>query len=125
MAKIRLALIGSLFLALSSHSVAATSSALFARGYTVIPSPQKVTLGPHDFEFSSGWRLELGSGMKPGDIAVESLNESLAERFHLTLNPRQRRLASSVWPLLPTRSPSEKSPIATIPPSPDKPTVFT
>jgi len=87
MAKIRLALIGSLFLALSSHSVAATSSALFARGYTVIPSPQKVTLGPHDFEFSSGWRLELGSGMKPGDIAVESLNESLAERFHLTLNP--------------------------------------
>ena len=78
-------LIGILFLTIASCSYAATSSPLFARGYTVLPAPQLVNLGAADFEFNRGWRLELGPGVKSGDMAVESLNAQLQERFHLKL----------------------------------------
>ena len=64
---------------------AATASPLLARGYTVIPEPQKVTLGGPDFEFTTSWRLELGPGVKASDIAVGSLKKELQERFHLAL----------------------------------------
>src|SRR4051794_9852046 len=47
---------------------AATSSPLFSRGYTVLPAPQKVSLGAKDFELTRAWRLELGPGVKPDDI---------------------------------------------------------
>ncbi|MGO8789922.1 MAG: glycoside hydrolase family 20 zincin-like fold domain-containing protein [Terriglobia bacterium] len=73
------------FICLAGTLRAATVSPLFARGYTVIPSPQKVTLGGQDFEFAASWRLELGPGVKADDIAVESLKEELQERFHLVL----------------------------------------
>ncbi len=64
----------------------ATASPLFARGYTVIPEPQKVTLTSQDFEFAAGsWRLELGANVKADDIAVVSLKEQLRERFHFAL----------------------------------------
>jgi hexosaminidase len=64
---------------------AATVSPLFARGYTVIPTPQKVTLGANDFEFTRAWRLELGAGVQSGDIAIQTLTEGLRDRFDLTL----------------------------------------
>ena len=64
----------------------AAASPLFARGYTVIPEPQKVTLTGQDFEFTSSWRLQLGPGVKADDIAVVSLKEELQERFHLALS---------------------------------------
>ena len=38
----------------------ATASPLLARGYTVLPEPQKVTLGGPDFEFTASWQVELG-----------------------------------------------------------------
>jgi hexosaminidase len=65
---------------------AATASALFARGYTVLPAPQIVKLGASDFDFDRSWRVEIGPGIKSGDVAVESLNLGLSERFHLALN---------------------------------------
>ena len=64
---------------------AATLSPLFARGYTVIPTPQRVTLGTSNFEVTPAWRLELGPGIKPDDIAIQSLKEGLRDRFGLTL----------------------------------------
>jgi hypothetical protein len=64
---------------------AATVSALYARGYTVIPDPQKVELKGRDFEFGSGWGVVLGQGVKAGDVAVESLNEGLENRFGVML----------------------------------------
>jgi hypothetical protein len=64
---------------------AATASPLFARGYTVVPEPQKVTLSGQDFEFAPSWRLELGPGVKADDIAVVSLKQELQERFHLAV----------------------------------------
>jgi hexosaminidase len=74
------------FVLLSSviASPGATVSPLFSRGYTVVPAPQKVSLGAKDLEFGAGWRLELGPGINQGDIAVQSLNDELRDRFQLT-----------------------------------------
>jgi len=84
----RFALLGTVaitFVLLAGPLRAATASPLFARGYTVIPLPQKVTLSGSDFEFAAAWRLELGLGVKADDAAVVSLKEELQERFHLAL----------------------------------------
>ncbi len=81
----RISLNAILLIALASPLPAVTSSPLFARGYTILPAPQKVTLKPNDFEFSSGWRVVLGGGVDSKDIAVQSLRDSLLERFHLQL----------------------------------------
>ena len=70
---------------LVASAQAATVSPLFARGYTVIPAPQQVTLSGEDFEFTGAWGLELAPGVKADDVAVMSLKEELAERFHLAL----------------------------------------
>lgn len=69
----------------SLNSRAETSSPLFARGYAIIPTPQKVILGSNDFEINDAWRLELGQGIPGDDIAIESLSRQLEERFHLKL----------------------------------------
>jgi hypothetical protein len=73
------------FFSLVVPASAATASPLFARGYTVIPAPQQVTLSGEDFEFTGAWGLELAPGVKADDVAVMSLKEALAERFHLAL----------------------------------------
>jgi len=86
--RIRLAFAATMILALVSLAApapATTASPLFARGYTVIPEPQKVTLTGKDFEFSPSWRLELAPGVRPEEVAVESLKQELQERFHLAL----------------------------------------
>ena len=64
---------------------AATVSPLFARGYTVLPEPQKAELSGPDFEFRNSWRLQLASGVKADDIAVRSLKQELLERDHIAL----------------------------------------
>ena len=69
---------------------AATSSPLFDRGYNVIPVPQQVEFKGGDFEFSSGWRLQLGQGVKADDVAVESLKEGLDTRHGVALETRGR-----------------------------------
>src|SRR6516225_6850459 len=63
---------------------AAPVSPLTARGYTVLPVPQKVVLKESEFALTDGWRVVLDRGVKPDDVAVESLKERLSERFHLT-----------------------------------------
>jgi hexosaminidase len=74
-----------LFLLLGSPSPADTLSPLTARGYTVLPVPQKVTLGPREITVTDGWRIVLDRGVAAGDIAVQSLKELLDERFGLKL----------------------------------------
>ncbi len=48
-------------------------SALSSHGYAVLPQPQQVELKGGDFEFGNNWLLALGSGVKVGSVAVESL----------------------------------------------------
>jgi N-acetyl-beta-hexosaminidase len=43
-----------------------------------------------DFEFGNGWRLELGQGVKPDNVAEESLEEGLEKRDGVKLEPRGR-----------------------------------
>jgi hypothetical protein len=64
---------------------AQTLSPLTSRGYTVLPIPQTVTLGPRDFALTDGWQLVLEPGVNPDDVAVQSLRELLSERFGLRL----------------------------------------
>src|ERR1035441_4342973 len=71
---------------LASTLQAATASPLFARGYTVIPEPQEVTLSGQDFEFTSTWRVVLGPRVSANDIAPVGLMEELQERFHIDLS---------------------------------------
>jgi hexosaminidase len=74
--------------ALAPNSDAATVSPLFERGYNVIPVPQQVTLKNGDFELGNGWRLTLGPGVTPTDVAVQSLRQELATRDGLTLEAK-------------------------------------
>ncbi|HEY7306746.1 MAG TPA: hypothetical protein VH601_21660, partial [Bryobacteraceae bacterium] len=66
----RLIHITGLLLVLLAPIQVLAASPLFARGYTVLPSPQKVRLGARDFEFTQAWRLESGAGIQSDDISV-------------------------------------------------------
>jgi hypothetical protein len=68
---------------IASLLTAAPVSTLTARGYSVLPIPQKAVLQGSDFALTDGWRVVLERGVKPDDSAVESLKERLKERFHL------------------------------------------
>src|ERR1700743_2529930 len=70
---------------LCSVGLAQSVSPLFARGYTVIPEPQTVSLGAHDFTFGSNWQLKVDKSVAKDDVAVEALQEDLTTRFHVTL----------------------------------------
>ncbi|TAM81016.1 MAG: hypothetical protein EPN47_14135 [Acidobacteria bacterium] len=70
--------------------LAAVQSGPFSSGYTVIPQPQRVELKGGDFEVGSGWRLQLGQGVKPDDVAVEGLKEGFEARHGIALETRGR-----------------------------------
>ena len=70
----------------AAHARVAMASQLFDRGYTVLPSPQKVTLKAQDFQFGQDWRLDVGSSITPNDIAIQSLKDGLESRFGITLH---------------------------------------
>jgi hexosaminidase len=81
----RLLIVAIFFVWIPFWGRAETVSPLFGRGYTVIPEPQQVSLGDHDFVFSSDWRLEIDKSVPVGDVAVEVLRSDLAARFNVTL----------------------------------------
>ncbi len=81
-------LLASLYLLLCPSSTrAATVSPLFSRGYTVLPSPQKVELGAKDIELTQRWQIQPGPGVE-NDVAFSELNRLLAERFEVKLGAR-------------------------------------
>src|SRR5262245_57094647 len=74
--------------ALPAYSIAAASpSPLMARGYAILPDPQRVTLGAGDFPFGPNWHLER-RGVAANDVAIISLNEGLGTRFNIKLTAR-------------------------------------
>jgi hexosaminidase len=70
----------------ASTGLSDTVSTLSARGYAVIPAPQKVILRSGDFVIDNRWRVELGGSLSASDVAVESLLEDLKTRFGLSLD---------------------------------------
>ena len=83
---------------LPSRASDAAASPLFARNYTVVPTPQKVVLRDGEFQFDSTWRLIVGKGVPAGDSALEVLKEELKARFQVTL--RENSSARDVPALL-------------------------
>ncbi|MGO8733001.1 MAG: beta-N-acetylhexosaminidase [Terriglobia bacterium] len=81
---------------MAAPATAATSSPLFARGYTVSPEPQKVALSGKDFDLSAPWRLDLGPGVEADDVAVVSLKDDLRERFHFVLSDAKGKGGASL-----------------------------
>ena len=77
-----------LLLLISGSGYASAVSPLFARGYTVVPEPQKVQLKAGDFQLDSRWSVRLGQGISASDVAVESLQELLQQRYGVHLAPR-------------------------------------
>lgn len=65
------------------HGVAetGTATALWLRGYAVLPAPQKVALSGRDFPFGTDWQLQLGSGIAASDLSVATLQSGL-DRTH-------------------------------------------
>jgi hexosaminidase len=75
-----------LLLVLTSYGASAASvSPLFARGYAVIPEPQKVELKSTDFQLDNQWGLRPGDGVNANDVATEALQLQLEQRYHLNL----------------------------------------
>jgi hexosaminidase len=70
---------------LISRARAEILSPLAARGYTVLPVPQQVTLGPKDFMVTNAWQLVIDRAIKPEEVAVESLKQQWEQRFGWTL----------------------------------------
>ncbi|HEV2425611.1 MAG TPA: glycoside hydrolase family 20 zincin-like fold domain-containing protein [Terriglobia bacterium] len=75
---------------------AETASPLYARGYTVLPVPQRVTLENRDCRFGSDWRLSVGPGIPADDVAVQSLRDELASRNRIALAGLSSRHAKGV-----------------------------
>lgn len=65
-----------------------TVSPLFARGYTVIPQPQRVSLRPKDFTFDRNSQLRLDKGVRQQDSVLTMLREDLVARFQVRFDGR-------------------------------------
>lgn len=74
-----------LSVALLAPASGQTVSPLLSRGYTVLPAPQKVSLGTRDIAFSDRWTFEAAPTLND-DTAVSDLQQLLADRFHLALH---------------------------------------
>jgi hexosaminidase len=66
-------------------AVAQSTSPLYARGYTVLPEPQHVSLGDGNYSFDQLWRLAIGKGVSSQDVAIETLQGDLSTRFNVVL----------------------------------------
>jgi len=71
-----------IFPLLSLCAAAAAESPLASRGYAVLPEPQRVTLAAGDLSFGPSFAVQR-KGVAANDIAVTTLTEGLASRFHL------------------------------------------
>ncbi len=60
-------------------------SPLFARGYSVIPEPQNVALAPKDISIDQSWCVKIDKSAAADGIAVETLRNDFANRFHVRL----------------------------------------
>lgn len=83
-----------LFGCLCSAGKAQALSPLFARGYTVMPEPQKVVLAAHDILIDQSWRIRIDKSVPADDVAVTTLRNDFVTRFHVRL--KQSGESSSV-----------------------------
>jgi hexosaminidase len=78
----------SFLILLATAADGAAVSALYVRGYTLIPEPQREAVKSADFQLDNAWRVRLGQNVDSHDIAPESLREQLKERYGINLAAR-------------------------------------
>src|SRR5262245_23736384 len=81
----RTAFLAGLLFVVITPAAAQRSTELFLRGYSVIPSPQKVELQGGEIEFNDSWSIEAGRLAKD-HIAVRALVKDLREFHGIELN---------------------------------------
>ena len=75
-----------------------TATALWLRGYAILPAPQKIALSGGDFPFGNDWQLQLGPGVAPSDQPVTTLQSGLRKAHGWDLptarggNPRAEKI---------------------------------
>src|SRR5262247_4268923 len=84
--KIRIAFLFSLILVAVKPAAAQQPTELFLRGYSVIPTPQKVELQDGEIELDDSWVYDAGRIAKD-HIAVRSLLRDLQEFHRIELRP--------------------------------------
>ncbi|MGE0128292.1 MAG: beta-N-acetylhexosaminidase [Blastocatellales bacterium] len=84
--KIRIVFLFSLILVAATSAAAQQPTELFLRGYSVIPTPQKVELQDGDIEFNDSWVYDAG-GIAKDHIALRSLLRDLREFHRIELRP--------------------------------------
>ncbi len=71
--------------AVCAASLHAGVSELAARGYTVVPLPQRVSLAGGDFRFEGEWQVRRGAQVPQSAIALEVLRDDLKSRSSIQL----------------------------------------
>ena len=56
----------------------------------LLPAPHTLSLTNTTFPFTPAWRIELGPGVSPADVAVQTFQEELISRFRIQLQPQGR-----------------------------------
>ena len=69
-------------------------SPLSARGYALLPTPQKVTFTGPDIRIDQNWIVSAGPGVQQDDIAMETLLQGFETRLHRPLRLALRPDAS-------------------------------
>lgn len=64
----------------------ASPTPLWARGFAVLPEPQKVELGETEFQLDDRWIVRVTEGVKKEDISTRVLTERLRKEFNLNLS---------------------------------------
>jgi hexosaminidase len=77
--------VGFVYPTLNSRAQQSSQFTLFSRNHAVVPAPQRAALKDAEFPFDSSWRLVIGKGIQPSDIALEILKEELQARFRIAL----------------------------------------
>src|SRR5215510_6093479 len=83
--KTRIAFLTCLFFVIVTPAAAQRPTELFLRGYSVIPSPQKVELQDGEIVFDDSWSIDAGRLAKD-HIAVRALLKDLREFHSIALN---------------------------------------
>src|SRR5262249_40330358 len=84
--KIRIAFLFSLIFVAITPAAAQQPTELFLRGYSVIPTPQKVELRDGEIEFNDMWGYDA-TRIAKDHIAVRSLLRDLQEFYRIELRP--------------------------------------
>ncbi|MCC6539187.1 MAG: beta-N-acetylhexosaminidase [Bryobacterales bacterium] len=80
-----------IFCLLSAAAFCQTPTPLWLRGYSVIPTPQRVTLGAGDIAIDTDWRLDAAS-LPASHIAVRTLRQDLRAFHGWELKPAASRV---------------------------------